>query len=165
MNKPLITLYAWHETFFHFVDYLQHPFLLFVRLYWGVQLIQSGWGKLTHLDNVTVYFTTLKLPMPHQMAFFISCVELFGGLFLALGLLSRVASLVLTINLIMAYVIGDRDALLSIFSDPDKFAAAAPYVFLVAALIILLAGPGIFSIDALAGKYFWKSSQQTKMTA
>jgi len=105
------------------------------------------------------------LPMPHQMAFFISCVELFGGIFLALGLLSRVASLVLTINLIMAYVIGDREALLSIFSDPDKFAAAAPYVFLVAALIILLAGPGIFSIDALVDKFFWKPAPQTKMTA
>ncbi len=85
-----------------------------------------------------------------------------GGPILALGLLSRVASLVLTINLIMAYVIGDREALLSIFSDPDKFAAAAPYVFLVAALIILLAGPGIFSIDALADKFLWKTSPQTK---
>jgi len=165
MNKLLTTLHTWHETFFHFVDYLQHPFLLFVRLYWGIQLIQSGWGKLTHLDKVTEYFTSLNLPMPHQMAFFISCVELFGGIFLALGLLSRVASLVLTINLIMAYVIGDREALLSIFSDPDKFAAAAPYVFLVAALIILLAGPGIFSIDALVDRFFWKSSQQTKIAA
>jgi putative oxidoreductase len=165
MNKLLKTLHSWHETFFHYVDYLQHPFLLFVRLYWGVQLVQSGWGKLTHLDKVTEYFTSLGLPMPHQMAFFISCVELFGGLFLALGLLSRVASLVLTINLIMAYVIGDREALLSLFSDPDKFAAAAPYVFLVAALIILLAGPGIFSLDALINKFFWKTETHEKASA
>jgi putative oxidoreductase len=165
MNKLLKTLHSWHEAFFHYVDYLQHPFLLFVRLYWGIQLVQSGWGKLTHLDKVTEYFTSLGLPMPHQMAFFISCVELFGGLFLALGLLSRVASLVLTINLVMAYVIGDREALLSLFSDPDKFAAAAPYVFLVAALIILLAGPGIFSLDALINKFFWKTGTHEKASA
>ncbi|HTQ59491.1 MAG TPA: DoxX family protein [Candidatus Solibacter sp.] len=165
MNKLLTTLHTWHGKFFHFVDYLQHPFLLFVRLYWGIQLMQSGWGKLHHLDKVTDYFTSLGLAMPHQMAFFISCVELFGGLFLALGLLSRLTSLVLTVNLFMAYVIGDREALLSIFSDPDKFAAAAPYVFLVAALIILLAGPGIFSLDALADKFFWKTAPQTKTAA
>ena len=165
MNKALTTFHAWHVKFFHFVDYLQHPFLLFVRLYWGIQLMQSGWGKLHHLDKVTDFFTSLSLPMPHQMAIFISCVEFFGGLFLALGLLSRVTLLVLTINMIMAYVTADKEALSSLFSDPDKFAAAAPYVFLVAALIILLAGPGIFSLDAIANKVIWKTTPQSKTSA
>lgn len=165
MNKTLSALHSWHVAFFHYVNYLQHPFLLFVRLYWGIQLIQSGWGKLHNLDKVTDYFTTLNLPMPHQMAFFISCVELFGGLFLALGLLSRVTSLVLTINLVMAYVKGDHDALFSIFSDPDKFTAAAPFVFLVASLIVLCFGPGIFSLDALASKLLWKSSSESRSSA
>lgn len=165
MSKLLTTLRSWHGKFFHFVDYLQHPFLLFVRLYWGIQLLQSGWGKLHHLDKVTEYFTTLNLPGPHQMAIFISCIEFFGGLFLALGLLSRVTSVVLTINLIMAYVIGDREALFSIFSDPDKFAAAAPYVFLIASLIVLVFGPGIFSLDALANRVLWKASPSDKSPA
>ena len=162
MNKTLSSLNSWHGKLFHYVEYLQHPFLLFVRLYWGIQLMQSGWGKLHNLDKVTDYFTTLGLPMPHQMAVSISCVELFGGLFLALGLLSRITSLGLTVNLIMAYVIGDREALLSIFSDPDKFTAAAPFVFLVASLIVLCFGPGIFSLDALANKFLWKSSSESK---
>lgn len=157
MNKTIETLHSWHGKFCNLLDYAKDLFLLFVRLYWGVQLIQSGWGKLHNLDKVTDYFTTLNLPMPHQMAFFISCVELFGGLFLALGLLSRVASVVLTINLIMAYVIGDNEALHSIFSDPDKFTAAAPFVFLVTSLIVLCFGPGIFSVDALATKFLWKT--------
>lgn len=162
MNKLLTTLHAWHGNFFHFVDYLQHPFLLFVRVYWGIQLIQSGWGKLHHLDKVTDFFTSLNLPMPHQMAIFISCVEFFGGLFLAVGLLSRVTSIVLTINMLMAYITADREAFTSIFSDPDKFAAAAPYVFLVASVIVLVFGPGIFSLDALAGRVLWKTGLQNK---
>jgi putative oxidoreductase len=128
---------------------LQSPFLLFVRLYWGWQLIESGWGKLHNLSKVTDFFTSLNLPMPAQMAVFISCVEFFGGLFLVLGLLSRFTALVLTINLIMAYITADREAFLSFFSDPDKFAAAAPYVFLVASLIILIFGPGKYSLDTL----------------
>ena len=165
MNKLLVGVTDWHDKFFHWVEYLQSPFLLFVRLYWGIQLIQSGWGKLHNLDKVTEYFTTLNLPMPGKMAVFISCIELFGGLFLALGLFSRVTSLVLTVNLIMAYVIGDREALLSIFSDPDKFTAAAPYVFLVASLIVLLSGPGFFSVDTLLNRIFGKPQQQTEGSA
>lgn len=162
MNGQLTALKSLHDRFYRYVDYLQHPFLLFVRLYWGIQLMQSGWGKLHNLDKVTDFFASLNLPMPHQMAIFISCVEFFGGLFFALGLLSRVTSLVLTINLIMAYVTADREALRSIFSDPDKFTAAAPYVFLVASVIILLFGPGIFSLDALADRFLWKSHPQAE---
>lgn len=149
MKTVLLRLRSAYKSFFHAVDYLRSPFLLFVRVYWGAQLIQSGWGKLHHLDKVADFFTTLGLPAPAKMAVFIACVEFFGGIFLAVGLLSRFTALVLTINLIMAYVTADREALLSIFSDPDKFYAAAPYTFLVASLIILIFGPGKISLDTL----------------
>ena len=33
-------------------DRLQSPLLLAIRLYWGWQFVQDGWGKLTHLDKV-----------------------------------------------------------------------------------------------------------------
>ena len=165
MNKILITTKAWHDKFCHYADYLQHPFLLFVRLYWGVQLMQSGWGKLHNLDKVTDFFTSLNLPMPHQMAVIISCLEFFGGFLLAVGLFSRLISLVLTINMIAAYVTADTEALHSIFSDPDKFTAAAPYVFLIASLIVFVFGPGIFSLDALASRFFWKTPPESKTPA
>lgn len=153
MNTLLLRLRNAYQAFFHVVDYLRSPFLLFIRVYWGVQLIQSGWGKLHHLDKVTDFFTTLGLPAPAQMALFIACVEFFGGIFLAVGLLSRLTALVLTINLITAYVTADREALLSIFSDPDKFYAAAPYTFLVASLIILIFGPGKICLDTLLERF------------
>ena len=141
-----------YDRFFSLVSLLQSPFLLCVRLYWGWQLIESGWGKLHNLEKVTEFFTSLSLPMPGQMAVFISCVEFFGGIFLAVGLLSRLTALVLTVNMIMAYVTADRDALFSIFSDPDKFYAAAPYTFLIASLIILIFGPGKIALDALLAR-------------
>ena len=149
MRNLLVRLQAWYKQFFRGVDYLRSPFLLAVRLYWGWQLIQTGWGKLHNLEKVTEFFTSLNLPMPGQMAVFISCVEFFGGIFLALGLLSRLTALVLTINMIMAYVTADKEALHSIFSDPDKFYAAAPYTFLIASLIILIFGPGKICLDTL----------------
>ena len=154
MSNLIAKVRHWHDQFFGLFSYLQSPFLLFVRLYWGWQLAQSGWGKLHHLSNVTEYFTSLGLPMPAQMAVFISCIEFFGGIFLALGLASRITSLILTVNLIMAYVIGDREALLSFFSDPDKFMAAAPFIFLLVSLIVLIFGAGKISVDAAIAFFF-----------
>ena len=149
MKAFFFTLHRWYARFFEAVDFLQSPFLLAVRLYWGWQLIQSGWGKLHNLPKVTEFFTSLNLPMPAQMAVAISCLEFFGGIFLAIGLLSRLTALALTVNMIMAYVTADKEALHSIFSDPDKFYAAAPYTFLIASLIVLIFGPGKICVDTL----------------
>lgn len=167
MKKLVIALRQWHDKFFGMVSHLQSPFLLLIRLYWGWQLAQSGWGKLHNLAHVTEFFTSLGLPMPAQMAVVISCVELFGGIFLALGLASRITALVLTINLIMAYVMGDREALLSFFSDPDKFIAAAPFAFLFVALVVLIFGPGKFALDTLLSPYFGgeRTKQSDTLTA
>src|SRR5271168_840245 len=115
MKNLLSKLRELHDRFFKLVSYLQSPFLLAVRLYWGWQLAQSGWGKLHNLDKVTDFFTTLNLPMPAKMALFISCVEFFGGIFFALGLFARMTSLVLTINMVMAYITADKEAWSSFF--------------------------------------------------
>jgi putative oxidoreductase len=147
MNKLITRVTHWHGQFFGLVSYLQSPFLLFVRLYWGWQLAQSGWGKLHNLDKVTDFFTSLNMPSPGMMAVFIACVEFVGGILFALGVFSRITSLVLSVNLTMAYVIADREALLSIFSDPDKFMAAAPFTFLFASLLVLICGAGKISAD------------------
>ncbi|HEY2460368.1 MAG TPA: DoxX family protein [Candidatus Acidoferrum sp.] len=146
MFNSLRVLYA---KVVRIVSSLQSSLLLFIRVYWGWQLAQSGWGKLHNLPKVTDFFTSLNLPHPAQMAVFISCVELFGGIFLAIGLLSRLTGLVLTINMLMAYITADRVALASIFSAPDKFQAADPFIFLFVALIVLIIGPGQYSVDTL----------------
>jgi putative oxidoreductase len=135
------------------------------RLYWGWQLAQSGWGKLHHLSNVGEYFSTLGLPMPAQMAVFIACVEFFGGIFLALGIASRMTGLVLTVNLTMVYVIGDREALLSLLSDPNKFIAAAPFAFLIVSLIVLIFGAGRISADTAIASLFGSTQVKQANTA
>src|SRR5258708_39337137 len=113
---------------------------------------------LHRLANVTEFFTSFGLPMAAQVAVFIACVEFFGGIFLALGLLSRITGFVLTVNMTMAYVIGDREALLSFFSDPDKFIAAAPFAFLIVSLIVLIFGAGRISLDT-ALSFFYGSAR------
>ena len=128
---------------------LESPFLLAVRLYWGWQFIQAGWGKLHDIGKVIGFFTDLGIPAPVLNAYFVSALEFGGGLLLLLGLGSRLIALPLVIDMIVAYITADREALFSIISNPDKFTAAAPYTFLVASLLVLIFGPGQFSLDAL----------------
>ena len=148
------SLYRVYERFAALASYLQSPFLLVVRLYWGWQLMQSGWGKLHHLDRVTDFFTSLNLPAPAFTAHFVSGLEWVGGLLLILGLGSRLIGLVLTVNMLVAYWTADRDALFAVFSDPGKFYNADPYTFLFASLMVLVFGAGLFSVDALLAKRY-----------
>ena len=139
-----------YDGFVRVVSSLQSPFLLlFVRLYWGWEFMEDGWGKLHHLPKVAEYFASLNLPAPGQTALFVSIIELVGGILLAVGLFSRLTGLVLTVNMLTAYVTGDREALFSVFTAPDKFSAAAPYMYLFASLVVLIFGPGKFSLDTL----------------
>jgi putative oxidoreductase len=128
---------------------LQSPLLLLIRLYWGWQFMQTGWGKLHDISKVIGYFTDLGIPAPAFNAYFVSGLEFVGGILLMVGLASRPIALMCVIDMIVAFVKGDLDNLKLIFSDPDKFQAASPYPFLFAFLIVLVFGPGLFSLDAL----------------
>ncbi|HTU51621.1 MAG TPA: DoxX family protein [Acidobacteriaceae bacterium] len=142
--KALASLYV---RFSALASYLQSPFLLTVRLYWGWQFAQSGWGRLHHLSQATSFFTSLNLPFPEATVISISCLEFVGGILLIVGLASRLTGLLLAGDMFVAYLTADREALSSIISDPGKFYGADPYTFLFASLIVLIFGAGLFSVD------------------
>jgi putative oxidoreductase len=131
---------------------LRSPFLLLVRLYWGWQFIQTGWGKLHRLPQVTQFFASLNIPLPGFNAALVSWTEFLGGILLILGLASRVTGLLLAFDMLVAYLASDRAALRSVFSDPGKFYNADPYTFLFAGLLILIFGPGRFAIDCFLSR-------------
>jgi putative oxidoreductase len=134
------------------VSYLQPLFLLAVRLYWGWQFAQTGWGKMHSIAKITGFFTSLNIPFPAASAHFVSGLEFFGGILLILGLASRFTGLLLALNMLVAYWTADHEALVSVFSDPGKFYVADPYTFLFASLMVLIFGAGLFSLDALIAK-------------
>jgi len=140
------------EMFVGAASSLESPFLLVVRLYWGWQFMQTGWGKLGSLEKVAAYFASLGIPAPALNADFISVLEFAGGILLAVGLGSRFIALLLAADMAVAYYVADHEALFSFFSNPDKFYAAAPFTFLVASLIVLIFGPGRIALDTLIAK-------------
>lgn len=131
---------------------IQSPLLLVIRLYWGISFAQTGWGKFMNLDRTTGFFTDLGIPLPKLNALLAASTEFGGGVLLALGLFARPASVPLIFTMLVAYATAHREELMAIFSDPDKFLGAAPFLFLMASLIVLAFGPGRFSADHFLGK-------------
>lgn len=136
------------------LNWLQSPLLLAIRLYWGWQFAEDGWGKFTHLAKVTEYFTTLNLPMPAQTALAVALIEFAGGILLAVGIGTRLVSLVLFLNMTVAFWAAEKDAFLGVLSSPDKFQAADAYNYWFAALLILILGPGWIALDTLIARWF-----------
>lgn len=135
-------------TFFQAsADCLRSPFLLGVRLFWGWQFAQTGWGKLMNLERTAGYFQSLHIPLPQVNAAMAGATECVGGALLVLGLYTRVASVPLIATMLVAYATADREALMAIVSDTEKFTSAAPFLFLLASIILLVFGAGGISVD------------------
>ena len=132
--------------------WLQPVLLLVIRGWWGWSFFLTGKGKLMHLEKTTAFFTELGLPMPKLNAIMAGSTECVGGLLLLFGLCSRLVSVPLMFTMIVAYATADKEALAAIFSDTDKFTSAAPFLFLLASVIVFAFGPGKISLDALLFK-------------
>ena len=165
-TNPILRLY---NGFLRVVSSLPSPFLLVVRLYWGWQISQNGWGKLHNLAHVAQFFASLGLPAPAFTAGLVASFEFAAGILLALGLLSRIAALGLVIDMTMAYLTADRESFFAFFSNPGKFYGADPFIFFFVGLIILIFGPGKISLDTLfrrlMGKGKYSESAETSSSA
>ncbi len=156
MKETPASLYArWTAL----LDCLRTPFLLAIRLYWGWSFVQTGWGKLAHPGQVAGYFQSLGIPFPQLNALLAGATETLGGLLLLLGLGARIVTVPLLFVLAVAYATAESDALKAIWTngDVDKFTAATPFLFALACLVVLLFGPGAWSLDAVLARRYKKA--------
>jgi putative oxidoreductase len=141
---------------------LQAPLLFVLRVFFFWQLFLTGKGKLLDIEKTAEFFGSLNIPMPLLSAYLAGATECFGGLLLVVGFASRLVAIPVAFTMIIAYLTADHEAVTNIFSDPDKFVEAAPFPFLLSALLVLAFGPGAFSIDALI-KRFTRHSDTLRM--
>src|SRR4051812_27375053 len=113
------------------LSYVANLLLLVVRLYWGSVLVQAGWGKLTNLETTAQFFENLGIIWPKFSAAVSGSAELGCGLLLVIGLAARIASLVLVINMLVAFVMGHREQFLALFTSPHQFVSAPPFLALL----------------------------------
>jgi putative oxidoreductase len=151
-STPIMKIFLFrrgYELLVSGASLLQSPVLLLLRIYFFWQLFQTGQGKLAHIEKISDYFASLGIPLPTLNAYMAGGTEMFGSLLLIVGLASRLTAIPITIVMAVAYLTADLEAVTGIFSDPDKFVKADPFPYLITALIVLVFGPGKFSIDAL----------------
>lgn len=84
---------------------------------------------------------------------------------LALGLFSRITALGIAIDIIVAYITADHEALLAFFSNPGKFYVADPYTFLFAGLLILIFGSGKLALDEVVDRRVARASFRLRAVA
>ena len=153
MNAIRNAVWRAYELLVTVANLLQSPLLLALRLYFFWQLFQTGQGKLSNMTRFIHFFRDLHIPAPTVNAYFVSSLECFGGLLLMVGLASRPLALMVAISMSVAYLTTEQEALMTFFSDSDKFVKADPFPYLLTALIVLAFGPGLFSIDALLKRW------------
>lgn len=123
---------------------------LFARITVGWVFLWSGWGKLNNLPQVTENFIGWGIPLPHILTPFVSGVEFFGGLFLLLGLLTRISAGALGIVMIVAIKSAkwaDVDSLETLLGF-DEFEYLALFLWLA------IAGPGQLALDSWLQRAF-----------
>lgn len=149
MNTIVLRQYisTFNQRFVSLVSFLQHPLLMAVRLYWGYDFVQTGMGKLNNLEGTTAFFASLNIPFPQFNAVAAGTTEIVCGALLMIGFCSRYAAVPLIIMMGIAYGTDDREALINIISDAESFVAATPFQHLLASLIVLVFGAGLFSAD------------------
>src|ERR1700739_2543519 len=122
---------------------------LFARITVGWVFLLSGWGKLNNLPQVTENFIGWGISFSHFFTPPPAGIEFFGGLFLLLGLLTRISAGALGVTMIVAIKSAkwaDVDSLETLLGFDET-----EYLALFLGLAIAAAGP--ISIDRL----LWRS--------
>jgi putative oxidoreductase len=114
--------------------------LLVLRLLAGGVFVVFGIGKFTDHGSELASFKAYGLPAPEAFVVIVGLIEVFGGLLMIAGVLTRPAALVLAGNMIGAIVVSGiaKGELISLTLAPAE---------LVAMLVLLCYGPGAHSLS------------------
>ena len=117
--------------------------LTIVRIFAGIIIIPFGMEMFDAeaMSGYTKWLTDIGLPLPGFMAYVGKVAELVGGIFLILGLLTRLASVFLMITMaVITFVMSSG-------SITDM-----TFLLLLLFAVYLFSGGGKYSVDALIAK-------------
>lgn len=117
--------------------------LFFLRLGVGFIFLVHGLGKLiaigpfaSGIENTAAYLDSLGIPAALLAAWIVALVETLGGLSVLLGVWTRVAALLLSLNMLVALLAAHLPQ--GFYKSNGELAL----LLLLASLTLLLAGPG-----------------------
>ncbi len=140
------------QKFLNIAQKLQWIAPLLTRLVLGTVFIESGWGKLQHIEKVVGYFESLQIPFASIQAPFVAGCELVFGILILIGLLTRLASVPLIGIMIVAILtakLGEMEAFTDLFGFSE-------FLYILLFLYLIVYGPGAISIDRYLCQRFAK---------
>jgi putative oxidoreductase len=121
---------------------------LLVRLFVGYFFMETGWGKLHNLDGFAQRFAGWGIPYPYFNAALSAYTEFIGGLLTMFGLGTRLVSIPMIINMLVAIL---KVNLMQV-SSLDDFSELDEPLYALVYLWLLLSGPGWVSVDYIVSR-------------
>ena len=139
---------------------LTRPFLtdaglLILRMFTGVLLIHHGYEKLANIENFAEAFVRpLHLPFPITLSYVAAFSEIIGSWLLITGLLTRLgaAAIAGTISVAIYHAI--------VVNGFNIYLLELLGLYWSAAVLVLTAGPGLFSVDTLIARKLNPSTEE-----
>lgn len=114
---------------------------LLLRIVFGGMFVHYGYGKLVNYDAILPVFGDI-IGIGSQLSFnLVIFAELFCGLFILLGFVTRFSVIPVFITMIVAYFVAHAN-------DPFD-AKQIAFVYLVLCPVVFVLGSGKYSVDAL----------------
>ncbi|MBZ5554206.1 MAG: DoxX family protein [Acidobacteriia bacterium] len=120
-----------------------------VRLLVGGVFFLEGVKKFFFADQWGAgRFARIGIPAPHIMGPFVGVIEIVCGLFLLVGLLTRLASIPLILDISVAIASTKVPIFLKSGFWPMEAEARTDYSMLLGSIFLLIVGAGAWSLDA-----------------
>ncbi|MVT45056.1 DoxX family membrane protein [Chitinophaga oryziterrae] len=120
--------------------------LVILRVITGIIIMKYGLEVFSkdHMQGNTAWLKDIHFPLPSFMAYVGKTTELLGGIFLILGLFTRVVSILLLINMsVITFIMGNAKILGE---------ETLPFLLLLLFATFFFAGSGKWSLDCLLFK-------------
>lgn len=136
------------------VRLLRHIYLLLARLWVGSSMIRGGQSILRFFKSQELrdffqdwFGNELGFPAPLLMAFLAKGTEFVGGIFICLGFLTRISAAFIAFVMLVATLVANLDySSTGNLIRSDGIVTISNFLF---ACLLLLFGPGKFSVDAM----------------
>jgi len=137
---------------------------LYLRVMAGGVFFWEGILKFVYANQGVGRFTKLGMPFPHFTANFVACLEIFGGLLLLTGLMTRLIAVPFIVEMIVAILSTKISLYLGRYPLPLPpvppqvgiwavlHEVRSEYAQLLTTAFLLVNGPGRWSLDALLRK-------------
>ncbi len=121
---------------------------LLLRLVFGYFWLETGWAKLHNLAFFSGRFVEWGIPFPTFSAMLSGATDLVGGALLMLGLGTRLATIPMIVNMLVALAV----VVLPGISTLDEFVELDEVLYVAVLSWLLFAGPGKASLDHLIAR-------------